>query len=300
MIIAFIGKQRSGKTVGMTQRVLAALDSGRVCYVNYAIKWDNMRPRGVFRMFLHRLGVWKIKRYPATNLRVFRDWSDVLNVAGATIALDEGWQYFDSYQKLPIDKRMRLYQSGKWEIDYLYTVQRYMMADINLRWSTDEFWESRLVKIPFVTYPLVIYKLYDLDDDNEGAKLLRHGLNEKGEVVDLALRTRLFVTRAKHFAVYDTKEDIYATQDARQQLGKKVDVRGDDTAAFVDPTPTYWYVLRHLLKSKYDDRRHTRAAPRNKARRENSVVEWPARRVRYYDVRDADRRPYAATARRNM
>lgn len=251
MIYAFIGKQRSGKTVRMTQYVLDALNHGRVVYANYGIKWNPNEPMSFMRRVLHRTGIWKKTRYPASNLRVFKNWNDVLNVAGAVVALDEGWQYFDSYSKLPIDKRMRLYQSGKWEIDYLYTVQRYKMADINLRWSTDEFWESTLYKIPFRRYPLIIYRLYDLDEDDDGATIARKGIEADGKVVDLAIKKRWWFTRKKDFDVYDTKEDIYATEELRDVLQKKVDARTADTRGFVDPTPTYWSVVWGLITGKY-------------------------------------------------
>jgi len=270
MIIAYIGKMRSGKTYAMTRRVLKELNAGKVVYVNYRVKWSPDAPMSPIRLFMHRSGLWPKKRYPATNLRLFRNWSDVMNIAGATVALDEGWQYFDSYNKLPIEKRMRLYQSGKWEITYLYTVQRYMMADINLRWSTDEFWESTLYKIPFSSYPLLIYKLYDLDEDNEGAKLARKGVDEKGNIIDLNLSRKFEFGRKAIFDAYDTKEDIYATEDTRKWLSEKNDVRGSDTSAIIDPIPTYWNVLRKQLK--HDDRRSTQVERRGKSGRSESLL----------------------------
>lgn len=278
MIKAYIGKQRSGKTVRMTQDVIGFLEAGHVVYVNYRINWDNMAYKGWLRTFLHRVGIWKITRYPQTNLRRFVDWEDVLHVSNAVIALDEGWQYFDSYQKLPIDKRMRLYQSGKWELTYLYTVQRYMMADINLRWSTDEFWESTMYKIPFLSYPLIVYKLYDLDEDNESAKLARKGIDEKGNIVDLALSRRFVFTTKKMFAYYDTKEDIYADEQNRLRLAEKIDARGTDVGGFVDPTPTYWTSAKKLVTGKHDVRRSPRAKRKRKVQGERGVVERLPRR----------------------
>jgi len=286
MIIAYIGKMRSGKTYAMTRRVLKELNAGKVVYVNYRVKWNPDAPMSPVRLFMHRSGLWPKKRYPISNLRLFRNWSDVMNIAGATVALDEGWQYFDSYNKLPIEKRMRLYQSGKWEITYLYTVQRYMMADINLRWSTDEFWESTLYKIPFSSYPLLIYKLYDLDEDNEGAKLARKGMDEKGNIVDLNLSRKFEFGRKAIFEAYDTKEDIYATEDTRKWLGEKNDVRDSGTSASIDPIPTYWNVLRKQVgyadrrinrftatgAKQYDDRRSTQVETGSKARRSESLL----------------------------
>ena len=221
MIKAYIGKMRSGKTMAMTQEVLRLLNNGEVVYTNYKINWNPLAPMSPLRKAIHFVGIKK-KRYPPSNLRTFRDWDQVQNVSNCTVALDEGWQYFDSYNKLPIEKRMRLYQSGKWELNFLYTVQRYMMTDINLRWSTNEFWESTLYKIPFLSYPIVMYRLYDLDEDGESAKLARKGIDEKGEVVDLALARKWFFTRQKHFDLYDTKEDIYATEYYRNALQNKV------------------------------------------------------------------------------
>jgi hypothetical protein len=268
MIYAFIGKQRSGKTVRMTHYVLKALRQGRVVYANYYINWNPDAPMPWYRFILHKLGIWKYKRYPKTNLRRFKNWDDVLNVAGCVIALDEGWQYFDSYQKLSIDKRMRLYQSGKWEIDYMYTVQRYKMTDINLRWSTDEFWYSTLYKIPFLSYPLIIYRLYDLNEDEDSATLDRKGIDAKGNIVDLAIKKVWWFTRKKHFDVYDTKEDIYATEDLRATLQEKVDTRTADTAGVIDSTPTIWMDVKSLVKGKkYDDRRLTRKTRKRKSNR---------------------------------
>lgn len=272
MIIAYIGKMRSGKTYAMTERVLKELKRGRVVYTNYKVNWNPEEPMSKPRLILHRLG-FKKKRYPKTNLRLFRNWEDVMGVAGAVIALDEGWQYFDSYQKLPMEKRMRLYQSGKWEIDFLYTVQRYMMTDINLRWSTDEFWESTLYKIPFTTTNLIIYRLYDLDEDNDTAKLARKGIQGDGEVVDLAIAKRFKLTKQKIYNAYDTKEDIYATEESRATLSQKTDVRSSDTRPYYDRTPTYWNVL-----VKYVNRRFIRTKKRSALRRKSTLVERFRRR----------------------
>jgi len=262
MIKAYIGKMRSGKTLAMTMEVVRLLNQGRVVYVNYRVNWNPDAPMSPVRRLFHRLG-FKKKRYPATNLRLFREWSDIQNVANCTVALDEGWQYFDSYNKLPIEKRMRLYQSGKWELDFLYTVQRYMMTDINLRWSTSEFWESTLYKIPFVSYPLIIYRLYDLDEDGESAKLARKGIDEKGTVVDLSLSRKWFFTRQKHFDLYDTKEDIYSTEHYRNALQEKVNAGGDGTNWNYDPLPTIWSILGKYVYKKpkrtHDVRRTSQA-----------------------------------------
>jgi len=274
MIIAYIGKMRSGKTLAMTQEVIKRLNQGRVVYVNYKINWNPDLPMTPVRRFFHRLGFRK-RRYPKNNLRLFRNWEDIQNIANCTVALDEGWQYFDSYNKLPIEKRMRLYQSGKWELDFLYTVQRYMMTDINLRWSTDEFWESRLVKIPFMLYPLIIYKLYDLDEDGESAKLARNGINEKGELVDLSLRSRWFFTRKKHFDYYDTKEDIYATEHYRHSLSQKVNASGADSLGAYDPLPTIWDIISKYVPRKTkqrDDRRDTRVKKASGVLKSNAMV----------------------------
>lgn len=243
---------RSGKTLAMTQEVIARLNRGEVVYTNYRVNWNPDEPMSWLRKMGHALGYTKM-RYPKTNLRRFNDWEDVQNIANCTVALDEGWQYFDSYNKLPIEKRMRLYQSGKWELTFLYTVQRYMMADINLRWATDEFWESTLYKIPFMSYPIVIYRLYDLEEDNEGAKLARKGIDEKGNVVDLSLARRIYFTNKKAFDAYDTKEDIYATYEYRSKLSEKVDTRTADTVGTPDPS----WSIKSILK-KYASRRSIR------------------------------------------
>jgi len=270
MIKAYIGKMRSGKTLAMTQEVIARLNRGEVVYTNYYINWDPDAPMTWTRKLLHRLGYTKM-RYPKTNLRRFNNWEEIQNVANCVVALDEGWQYFDSYNKLPIEKRMRLYQSGKWELTFLYTVQRYMMADINLRWSTDEFWESTLYKIPFLSHPIVIYRLYDLEEDNEGAKIARKGITPDGKVVDLSLARRLLITRQAHFDAYDTKEDIYATDGIRSQLSKKVDTRTADTVGVPDPTPSIKSLLKKLRKNN-DDRRHTQATRRSPIQQSVPVV----------------------------
>jgi len=259
---------RSGKTLAMTLEVVKRLNRGEIVYTNYRINWTPEAPMSAIRQFFHRLG-FKKRRYPQTNLRRFNNWEEIQNVANCTVALDEGWQYFDSYNKLPIEKRMRLYQSGKWELNFLYTVQRYMMTDINLRWSTNEFWESTLYKIPFIRYPLIVYKLYDLDEDGESAKLARKGIEADGKVVDLALARKFFFTRQKHFDLYDTKEDIYATEHYRHALAQKTDARSTDSTGYWDPLPSVWDVL----KDKFNDvRRNTRIKRTSKVPRANPVV----------------------------
>jgi len=268
MIIEYIGKMRSGKTLAMTLEVVKRLNRGEIVYTNYRINWYPEAPMSSIRKFWHILG-FKKRRYPQTNLRRFNNWEEIQTVSNCTVALDEGWQYFDSYNKLPIEKRMRLYQSGKWELNFLYTVQRYMMTDINLRWSTNEFWESSLYKIPFLRYPLIIYKLYDLDEDGESAKLARKGIEADGKVVDLALARRFFFTRQKHFDLYDTKEDIYATEHYRHALSQKVDARTGDSSGYLDPLPSIW----DLLAKKYNDvRRNLPVKKSGKVTRANPVV----------------------------
>lgn len=242
----------------MTQEVIARLNRGEVVYTNYRINWDPNEPMTLTRRLLHYLGYTKI-RYPQSNLRRFNNWEEIQNIANCTVALDEGWQYFDSYNKLPIEKRMRLYQSGKWELTFLYTVQRYMMTDINLRWTTDEFWESTLYKIPFIPYPIVIYRLYDIEEDSDSAKLARKGVTLEGKVVDLSLARRIYFTNKKAFDAYDTKEDIYATDKYRSTLSQKYDTRTADTVGTPDPTPsikTIWSRVVKKRKKVYDDRRH--------------------------------------------
>ena len=260
---------RSGKTLAMTRHVVRLLNEGEIVYTNYKVNWNPDAPMSFTRSLLHRLGVRK-KRYNKSNLRTFKDWTDVSNVSNCTVALDEGWQYFDSYQKLPMDKRMRLYQSGKWELNFLYTVQRYMMTDINLRWSTDEFFESTLYKIPFLPYPLIIYRQYDLEEDSDGAKLARKAVEPDGKVVDLAVRVRWLFTRKKHFDAYDTTEDIYATEEYRAGLSQKVDARASAARWTYDPLPTVWSYFK--VKKKHDDRRLTQPKKRVRRRQPKPVL----------------------------
>lgn len=288
MIEAYIGKMRQGKTLAMTERVIKELNKGKVVYVNYKVNWNPEAPMSRSRYFLHRLG-WKKKRYPYTNLRAFKNWEDVSNIANCVVALDEGWQYFDSYQKLPMEKRMRLYQSGKWELDFLYTVQRYMMADINLRWNTQWFHEARKYDFPSKSWPFIVFHTYDLEEDDEGAKIARKGIKPDGSIVDLAVHRRIMWpwTARKLFSLYDTKEDIYATDELRSQLAKKVDARGTSSGPYYDSTPTYWDVLRSLT-SRYAYRRPTRSKKGRKVAQRSPVVARVPHRVRVDGVRLVD------------
>jgi len=252
MITGYIGKMRSGKTYAMTREVLKRLNSGEIVFVNYFIDWDPL-DRSKFRIWLHRLGLVPLYVYPKTNLHFFIDWEEVVNYTNVTVALDEGWQYFDSYQKLSIDKRMRLYQSGKREINFLYTVQRYMMADINLRWSTDVFIESKLFNIPFCNTKLIRYKYYDLEEDSDGAKIAKVAIevSPKGmKEVDLSLKTRYIFTSNKIFNAYDTTQDIYADARNRSLLAEKIDVRGVSTGGTLYPQSNIWASMIRLIKGK--------------------------------------------------
>lgn len=273
MIEAYIGKMRSGKTLAMTKRVEKELDSGKIVYVNYRVNWDPERKMGLTRRFFHLIGFRK-KRYPQSNLRTFRNWEDVANISNCVVALDEGWMYFDSYQKLPMEKRMRLYQSGKWELDFLYTVQRYMMADINLRWNTQWFHESTLYNVPFLKYPLIIYRTYDLEEDDEGAKIARKGIKPNGDVVDLAVKSRWLLTTKRLFSLYDTKEDIYATDELRARLSEKNDARTSDSTGYYDSSLSIPHYLWGLVKGNNVNRRITKPKRRKKSTpsREQGVV----------------------------
>lgn len=265
MIEAYIGKQRTGKTYGMVRRIKEHLDSGNIVFVNFPMTYDPYA-RPWYRFFLHRLGILPLRLYPTTNLRQFLNWEDIMHYTNAIVALDEGWQYFDSYQKLSIDKRMRLYQSGKREIQFLYTVQRYMMADINLRWSTDVFHESKSWKVPFTHHKLIRYRSYDLQEDNEGAKLEKTVLeiDSDGKMTekDMAIATRWIFTSNAVYKAYDTKADVYANEQTRKQLASKIDARSPDSSGFIYPEPSYWGVIKNYVKPKHVDRRPTQTKRR--------------------------------------
>jgi hypothetical protein len=292
MIEAYIGKMRSGKTYAMTERVLQLLKSGEVVFTNYDIQW-NPEDFSPLQKLFHKLGLKKCIVYPQTNLRRFNNWEEVMNFSNATIALDEGWQYFDSYQKLTMEKRMRLYQSGKRELQFLYTVQRYMMTDINLRWATDFFHESTMYNIPFKKFPLIIYRTYDLDDDNDGAKIAKTAveITSSGQrEVSLALKTKWLFTKQKIYDAYDTKADIYATDESRGRLAERIDARNADTSGTVWSEQTYWHVFRILLTGKpkkYDKRRFVR----------NKTCKKRLRRVGKKPVVDRFRRRNSAVKR---
>lgn len=268
MIEAYIGKMRSGKTYAMTEEVLSRLRKGEVVFTNYAIKWDpeDFTP---LQILFHRLGLKKLRVYPQSNLRAFKDWEEVMNFSNATIALDEGWQYFDSYQKLTMEKRMRLYQSGKRELQFLYTVQRYMMTDINLRWATDYFHESTMYQIPFKKYPLIIYKTYDLEDDDGGAKIAKTAIEitpSGTKETSLALKVRWLFCKQKIFDAYDTKEDIYATAESRGRLAQRVDARLANTDGVIWSKPTYWSSIGHVLTGKPKKHGHEKRTRGSKTR----------------------------------
>lgn len=244
MIKAYIGKMRSGKTYKMTQDVLNLLDKGEVVYVNYAINWNPDREVPSMLQVLQRMNFLDIVRYPKENLKVFRSWEDVKDVGNCTVALDEGWLYFDSYQKLSKDMRRRLMQSGKRRMDLLYTTQRPMQADINLRWATDEFILCKMINIPFLP-PYFIQRHLELYDNNEQAMIN----------YEEPLRITREWANKKVMNAYDTLYEIYETEDDRILHEKKFELSEKERQGYIDNEPLFWENLfdkKKKVKHKRD------------------------------------------------
>jgi len=151
----------------MTVDVLRALKRGELVYTNYRINWtgyDERRSR--FQRILLRLGIKKrLKEYPATNLRYIRQAEDLFKISNATIALDEGYLYFDSYvnTKLPIKIRHWVLHLRKHHNVVIYTSQRPMQVHKVMRAMTNYFYELSALRLPGV--PLFIRKEFDLGPD---------------------------------------------------------------------------------------------------------------------------------------
>jgi hypothetical protein len=229
MITAYIGKMRSGKTYALTQDLLELLDNGEVVYVNYLLDWDPDRNISKTLHVLQKLRVLDIVRYPKENLRVFTSWEDVANTANCTIALDEGWLYFDSYERLSKNKRRRLMQSGKRRMDLRYTVQRPMQADINLRWSTDIFIQCKIVKLPFLK-PYFIRRELGLMENNESA------------MIDYDNPYRITRQWAQQHVMdaYDTLYDVYESDEARAEADYRYEVEMEAREPRIEQVTSYY------------------------------------------------------------
>lgn len=274
MIKCYFGKMRQGKTYLMTKDILDLLNKGEVVYTNYKINWKGHKDLTWWRIFLHKARIYKIKIYPQTNLRYFRDWQDVYDVRECTIALDEGWLYFNSYARLPIDQQRRLMQSGKRRMDFLYTTQRPLQTDINLRWNTDVFIEAKRIDIPFLRVPLFVYSWYDLKEDDSNAIIekVREVTHKDGsyETIDQALKKGFNFASKKIFNAYDTEFEIYESEEARKQIQARQHEDVENRSPRYSDIPSFASDIRNLIK--YGTRRPILRKRISKKRKKKPVV----------------------------
>lgn len=291
MIKCYFGKMRQGKTYLMTKDVIDLLNKGEVVYTNYKINWSGHKDLTWWRVFIHKLGIYKIKIYPLTNLRFFKDWQDVYDVRECTIALDEGWLYFNSYVRLPIDQQRRLMQSGKRRMDFLYTTQRPLQTDINLRWNTDVFIEAQRIDIPFIKRPLFVYRWYDLKEDDSNAIIekVREVSHKDGtfETIDQSLKTGFNLASKKIFNAYDTEYEIYESEKAREQISKRQQEDVSSRAPTISTIPTFWNDFNNLIK--YGNRQPTRRKNKLRKRKKRIVLRGTDRRGTFINSGVANR-----------
>lgn len=252
----YFGKMRQGKTLLMVRDVIKLLQKGEVVYTNFYINWDGTSGINWFTKFLHKLTLVPIKKYPDTNLRLFRSWDDISEVSACTVALDEGWLHFNSYTRLPIDQQRRLLQSGKRRIDYMYTSQRPMQTDINMRWNTDVFVEAK--KYTFFGINFHKFSWYDLkeDDSNAVVEKVREVTHKDGsfDTIDMAIKRAWLIHPKKIYNAYDTEFEIYESEEAQKLADAKRRIDDKDRLPVLYPLPSYWSDIKSFIKGKHDYR----------------------------------------------
>lgn len=275
MIICYFGKMRQGKSLLMVKEILSLLNKGEVVYSNLKINWKGYNDSW-WRILLHKLTLVPIIEYPATNLRYFRSWDDVAEVKDCTIALDEGWLHFNSYQRLHIDQQRRLLQSGKRRMDFLYTAQRPLQTDINMRWNTDVFIEAK--KYTIFGFNIHRYKWYDLKEDDSNAILdkVREVQHKDGSVtkIDMALSSAFLFNPKKLYNAYDTEFEVYESKEAEEQAISRRQTDDLSRVGTISPITSYWHDFKNLIRPKKHDNRQfisRKAKPRKK--KQTSMVD---------------------------
>lgn len=156
------GRIRCGKTSSETLRTVEDLNCGQVCYNNWPINWNGYDERKVW--YLQIMGILGLKKYfrvyPKDNFK-FVDLTDLKDVkingkstgenfytwlkkiTSATIRLDEGHIYYDSYLalKMDINDRVAILDTGHMDRRIIIISQRPSAIHVVLRANVSRFWK---------------------------------------------------------------------------------------------------------------------------------------------------------------
>lgn len=131
------GRPGTGKTYNLTRRLIKYLDRGEVVYANYMIFWEGKKGK---RFDWKKLKLVEYE-YPKSNLRFWSKLSDLYEVEGGVIGMDEAHIYMRSrnWEKLPEEMERKLSQHRKDGLHIEGTVQAIQRLDVIFRELVD-FW----------------------------------------------------------------------------------------------------------------------------------------------------------------
>ncbi len=150
----YFGRLGSGKTYALTAEILDALCRGQVVYANWKINFAGYDSRNSWwNRFLGMLGLEPYARViPSENFhylnfrdealrRTFSDW--LANLTDASVYLDEGHQWLNSYEKTEISRTKQNAVAGlrHRNVRLVIASQRFMNIHVQARANVNRFFQ---------------------------------------------------------------------------------------------------------------------------------------------------------------
>lgn len=208
MLRLYFGQLGSGKTYTMMVDVFKSLKRGDDVYANFPIKSKKFEKQIFYvRNMDEIMQLNYAKKYGRNGKQ-------------ATIALDEGWIFLDSYESTKMSKavRIKLVSLRKHRLNLFITAQRTTALHKSCRDLVNEFWRiEKWINLPF--FHLFRAVQYELDgmgniDDTPVAS--------KGGLFSIGRGIRIYRLKKKIATCYDTLLDIDEMFDIRLRNGSFV------------------------------------------------------------------------------
>jgi len=192
-INVFCGTLGAGKTYGTMLAVLSAWKNGYEVYSNMT-----MFPPEKYSGLYHHISYHDILEVMNKDFIQHGTGKEVI------LVLDEGWIFFDAYEKTKKDVRILLMSARKNGIHIYITSQRWGLVNINVRAVVERVFIGNSSRFLGVFWSQVRYLEYDIDRNSDNGKLADEPIEEP------LLRNGFLYRRreTKIYKLYDTYEKI--------------------------------------------------------------------------------------------
>lgn len=189
MIVGYVGRPGSGKSLALVYDCVNRLLKGESCYTNFRLDWKGILHLAWMRG--HRPDRWEGWGAVAERIgkwTIVEGYADMCDVAEGRLYFDEAhiWLWSRAWAELPRDVISWWSQSRKHGVEVLWASQRLNSIDAHVRELTAEIWHCRQI----FGSRRFLYQLEDMESTDRSRRIWKRKLVKLDTAVAACYDTR--------------------------------------------------------------------------------------------------------------